>query len=760
MNPKPELSPGPNRRRRWFFPRSTVAQIVVAVTLVVVIALIWRPPFMEFLELKLYDAKFRYRGSRPAGGEVVIVGIDDASLKQVGRWPWPREAFGELLQRVKDAGPRVIALDIIFAEKEETATVTAIKNLRRGISQVGGASAPIMALLEREEKRADVDRRLARIIAAGPPTILGFFFKGVGGRTPEVDLAKLMGPKVIQASSYNAVRWLEQKPQRLPVMGAEGVELNLPEITRAAAGGGYFNMVPDMDGTVRWLPLTLVYGPDFFAPLSLVAAQHYLGRPSLGLTMSRLGVDGIRLGKRPIPVDHFGRLLINYLGPPGIITTHSAAALMAGKLPEGALQDKVVLLGATAVGIYDLRVTPFSGVCPGIEIQGTIMDNILRGDFLKRPGIAPFPGLVAVLLLGLLLGVVLPRLSAVWAFIFASCLLGGYAAANYLLFRYGGWQLELLYPLLEITGVYTGITAQRFLSEERERARLKKAFQSYVAPEVVNQIIKHPERLRLGGERRELTILFSDIRGFTTISETLEPEALVEVLHEFLNPMSEIIVQNGGTIDKYMGDAIMAEFGAPLDLPDHAARACRTALKMVETLRDLDKKWAAQGRPGLRVGVGINTGPVAVGNMGSERLFDYTVIGDNVNLASRLEGLNKYYGTEILITAATAQALSGQFILKEVDLVKVKGKTQPIAIHELLGEGPADPDLARFLEIYHQGLSLFRDRRWQESAAAFTAALELRPQDVHLRNYLELAEKHRTTPPAPDWAPVTAMDQK
>jgi adenylate cyclase len=433
---------------------------------------------------------------------------------------------------------------------------------------------------------------------------------------------------------------------------------------------------------------------------------------------------------------------------------------MAGKLPPGALKDKLVLLGATAVGIYDLRVTPFSGVCPGIEIQANIVDNVLRGNFLKKPGIAPLPGLITIIILGLLLGVILPRLSAAWAFVFTLLLIEGYVAGNYFLFRYWGWQLELLYPILEIAGVYTGITAQRFLAEERARARLKKAFQSYVAPEVVNQIIKHPERLRLGGERRELTILFSDIRGFTTLSESLDPEALVGLLHEFLNPMSEIIVRHGGTIDKYMGDAIMAEFGAPLDLPDHAARACRTALEMVQTLRELDRKWQAEGRPPLRVGVGINTGPVAVGNMGSERLFDYTVIGDNVNLASRLEGLNKYYATEILVTAATAQELNGQFILQEVDLVKVKGKTRPIAIYELLGEGPAAPDLARYLETYHQGLALFRDRRWQESAEVFASAQELRPQDCHLQKYLKLAEKFRLTPPAPDWQPVTAMDQK
>jgi adenylate cyclase len=338
--------------------------------------------------------------------------------------------------------------------------------------------------------------------------------------------------------------------------------------------------------------------------------------------------------------------------------------------------------------------------------------------------------------------------------------LGIFIVGNFLLFVYRGWQVELIYPLLQIGGVYIGVTVQRFLREERERLRIKKTFQAYVAPEVVNEILKHPDRLGLSGDRRDITILFSDIRGFTTIAETIEPEALVELLRSFLDPMSEIIVEHGGTIDKYMGDAVMALFGAPIENPGHAQAACRAALDMVAKVEALSTEWRTQGRPGLRIGVGINSGEAVVGNMGSQRLFDYTAVGDNVNLGSRLEGLNKYYKTSILISNATAAHLDGGFILREVDIVKVKGKKEPLMVFELLGEGTPDPDLAKFLEYYREGRSLFLSRRWEESGQAFKKALELRPGDVPTHNYLELSHKYLAAPPDLSWRGIRTYEEK
>jgi adenylate cyclase len=736
------------------------ARWVAAVTLAVAVLLLYRPDSTEFIEYKFYDLKFRYRGPLTPGPEIAIVALDDASLRAVGRWPWSREDIARLFSKIKEAGPRVLALDIIFAEREESAAMRLLGSLRREIGRRGQASPEIKKLLDQEERRADVDRRLAQVIKQGPPTILGFYFRGLEGTGGGVQAKQLMGPSYIQASTYNLVRLLEVEPSQLPLQTARGVEVNLPEIIAASAGGGFFNMIPDKDGVIRRTPMAILYGPDFFAPLTLVTPAQYLGRPPLAISLSRLGVEGVRMGPRQVPVDQYGCLLINYLGGPGLFPTYSAAAVMEGRLPPGALKDKIVLVGATAVGIYDLRVSPFSGIQPGVEIQAMVMDNLLSGRFMRAPPFTFGLSLLIVLALGAILGIILPRLSAIWSIAFTLSLAAAYTVGNYLVFSRLGLQLVLFYPLLAIGAVNLGIIIRRYVAEEQERVRLRRTFESYVAPTVVQEIMKHPDNLRLGGERRELTILFTDIRGFTTLSENLAPEELVTVLHDFLNPMSNIVIKYGGTIDKYIGDAIMALYGAPLDLPEHARAACRSALDMVATLRDLAREWAAQGRPQFRVGVGINTGVVAVGNMGSDRLFDYTAIGDNVNLASRLEGLNKYYGTEILLSQGTVQNLNGEFILRSTDLVQVKGKAQPLEVFELLGEGTPDPDLARFLDLYRQALSLYRQGRWSESAAALDVALELRPQDLLARRYLSLCQKNLQTPPGPDWSPVTVMTDK
>ncbi|MFZ2087027.1 MAG: CHASE2 domain-containing protein [Desulfobaccales bacterium] len=761
MEPK---QPSPQKTKRLAGLRAlfhdSVFLIVAGVTLGVILLLLLRLPITEFIELKLYDLRFLYRGAKPPVPEIALVAVDDASVKKVGRWPWSREVMARLFTRIKEAEPRVMGLDIIFAERQETAALTTLQRLRRDLGQKKAAFPQVMALLDQEEKRADVDRQLAQVVGQGPPTILGFFFVDVGGKILGSQIGQSLGPKAIQASTYNLIRWLDEEAGRLPLMGADAVEVNLPEITEAAAGGGYFNMVPDPDGTVRWLPMALAYGPDIFAPMTLVTLQHYREKPPLGITLSRFGVEEVRLGREKIPVDRYGRMFINYLGPPGIFPTYSADQVLAGSLPRDALKDKVVLVGATAVGIFDLRVTPFSGVSPGLEIQATVLDNILQQDFIRTPTYPTLTTMGIILALALVFGLLLPRLSAVGAIAITLMAAQAYVVINYLFFRYAGLHLEISYPLLEVAGVYTGITLQRFLTEERERARIKKAFQSYVAPEVVNQIIRNPEKLRLGGERRELSILFSDIRGFTTLSETMAPEALVEVLRDYLNPMSEIVVKHGGTLDKYIGDAIMALFGAPLDQADHAQRACRTALEMIGNLKELDREWVERGRPPLKIGIGINSGLVSVGNMGSNRLFDYTAIGDNVNLASRLEGLNKYYGTEILVAANTVQALGNGFLVREVDLVRVKGKKQPIAIYEVLGEGPPEDRLARFLELYNRGLALLRQCRFEESLEVFQEATHLKPQDTLCSHYLQVIQKFSENPPGPDWDGVTTMTDK
>jgi adenylate cyclase len=755
--PTPLAPPGAAPRK---YSRRAIWLLVTTVTLMVILLSLVRPEITEFIELKLLDLKFLYRGPVQAGPELAIVAIDDDSLKSMGRWPWSRADVARLLQRLTEAEPKVIGLDIIFAEKTDSSVTDSLERLRHRCAQEGLDSSRFTSLIMEEEKASNLDRQLAETVGQGCPTVLGFYFKQVGATVLSADPPENLDPTVIQVSTYNMVRRLGGTSGLLPMIGAAGVEVNIPIIANAAAGGGYFNMIPDADGTVRWYPLAVSYGPFVFAPLALVTLQHFLDHRPLMAAISPMGVKEIRLGRDLIPVDRYGRFFVNYLGPPGSFPTYSARDVVEGRLPAGALKDKIILVGATAVGIYDMRVTPFSGVFPGIEIQATIIDNVLRRHFLRLPPYAPIPGLLLIIALGVLLGLILPRMSAIWVFLTGLLLLFGYAGVNYALFRYAGLNLDLFYPMLQIGLVTAGINLQSFLAEERARVSLKKAFQSYVAPSVVEEIMRHPERLRLGGERREMTIFFCDIRDFTTVSESLPPESLAKLLHDFLNPMSKIVVKHSGTIDKFMGDAIMALYGAPIHYPDHARRACLTAVEMQETLRQLDQEWVAQGRPSLRVGIGINSGPVAVGNMGSDTLFDYTAIGDNVNLAARLEGLNKYYGTDTIISGTTAHELDGEFILRDLDLVRVKGKKQPVAIYELLGLAPAEAELEEFLQLYHRGLDLLRQRQWDESLETFTAAANLRPRDHHCHRYLIMAQQYKETPPGPEWQGLSIMRDK
>jgi len=483
-------------------------------------------------------------------------------------------------------------------------------------------------------------------------------------------------------------------------------------MTEAAAGSGYFNMVPDPDGSVRWLPMAIAYGPDIYAPLVLVTLRHYRGRPPLGITLGQAGVEEIRLGRQIIPVDRFGRFYINFLGPPGTFPTYSAAAVLAGRLPPGALKDKIVLVGATAVGIYDLRVTPFSGLSPGIEIQATALDNILRRQFLQVPRLRDFPVAAVVLLLGVILGLALPRWSAAWGFALAAVLGLGYLGFNYFLFLQG-WQLELFYPLAEIAGVYTGVTVLRGNHPAPGAPAPGRRTSGADHPVLRHPGLHHPGRDHGAGGPGP---------GAARLSQPHE--------RNHRQPRGDPGQVHGGC---HHGPVRRASgHGGP----------------------------RRQGLPHRPAGVGLNTGVVAVGNMGSDRLFDYTAVGDNVNLASRLEGLNKFYGTEILISESCARALGEGFILQEVDLVQVKGKKQPLAVFELLGEGPPEPALAEFLAAYHEGLELFRSRQWDRSAEALARAARLKPQNPHVQRYLRLTEDFRAHPPGPDWQGVTVMAEK
>jgi len=741
--------------------RPTYLKVTLFIVLVHLLLLAVHPRFIHNLEMKFYDLMFQWRGPIPVGSEVVIVAIDDASVKAIGRWPWSRREIVRLMTVLESAGARVIGFDIIFAEKEEGQNLLWLSRLERDLGRFTRQVPELRDWLQRQRQQHDPDAELAAILRRHGNVVLGYYFQGLESVSRGVESFDLeISREIIKSSTYDLVRWTSAHCEPCPLITARGVETNLPQLTEAAADTGFFNAMPDPDGAIRSIPLVIGYQNDLYAPLALSILQQYYQEAPLQITLGEQGIVKLALGRTRLPVDDYGRLRINFRGPARTFPYYSFVDVVEGRVTPETFRDKIVLVGASAVGIYDIRVTPFTAIFPGVEVHANVMDNILRGDFLWAPMGLVNPTAAVIIVFALLMCWIQPRVRAWYGLILLILMISTTFLVNYYLFCRHQIYLQMLYLFSCLSVVYVAVAFLRFMAEERERKRIRAAFQNYVAPDVVNIMLQHPEKLKLGGEKREMTVLFSDIRGFTTLSEQMEPETLVNLLHSYLNPMTEVVFRHNGTMDKYIGDAIMAIYGAPLPLPHHAQCACETALDMLATLTELWEEWRSQGLPELRIGIGINSGAMTVGNMGSQRLFDYTVIGDNVNLASRLEGLNKYYGTNILISAATQQLLPETFILREVDRVRVKGKKAPVSIFELRGQGQPQGQEAELLELFQTGLTAFRQRQWERAAASFQQCLALNPEDGPAKLLLSRTQTFALEPPPPDWDGTTTLTQK
>ena len=458
----------------------------------------------------------------------------------------------------------------------------------------------------------------------------------------------------------------------------------IPALADAAQTLGHVTMLADRDGTTRWEAVAFEDQGRYYPSLAVQAVRLATGVEPTKLTLD-FGRD-LTIGSVAVPLDPRDRMLINYAGPGGTFRHLSAVDLLTGKVPPEAVRDRIVFVGATAAGTYDLRVTPTSPIMPGVEKHANVAGNILTGRFLRRPDWVELVELAGILCFPLLLAWLLPRLrpavsvgavALVWAALFG---------AVHLAFRGGLW-LPVVYPTLALGLTFLGITVYRLLTEERQRLWTKRAFQQFVSPEVVEQLMENPAALQFGGEIRNLTVLFSDIRDFTGYTERHPPQEVVQMLHEYLTRMVDQVLAQQGTLDKFIGDAVMAIFGAPIPMPDHAERACRAALGMIKELEILQARWAVEGREPFRIGIGINTGDMVVGNLGSEQFFDYTVVGDGVNVGARLESLNKEYQTttKIIISEETYLAARDVLEVRRLGEVTVKGKTRPIVAYELRG---------------------------------------------------------------------------
>jgi adenylate cyclase len=622
------------------------AGITIALIVAVVLSSFYLSHVKIFnvLEEKTLDMRFTMRGKISPGPETVIAAIDEKSINRLGRFPWPRSVWGRVVDRLTEEGAKVIVFDVFFTEPEN---------------------------VESDDLLQHAIRRSGRVVL---PVVFDFSktgFKETGFTDKKLDF--------MVTSSYAMIKHADA-PSFAPLK-ASMVLPTLYRFSSVAKSLAHINMIPDDDGELRWEMLAIDYQGDYYAPIGLQAARLFRGLSNEDL---KLDYDGeVGLGDTSIPTDEHGRMLINYRGPSGTFPTYSIADILDRTIPKGTFKDKIILIGATAIGIYDLRVTPFSNNMPGIEKHASVVDNILHRDFIRHTEVS-VP--VLIVLFAVMLGLSIPQLGAKAGAALFLILFAGYLGLVYYLFVGKGIWFNLVYPASALFFGYTSQTAYRFFMEERRARDIRKMFSSYVSKRIVDELIRDPSKAKLGGDRKEITVLFSDIRGFTSFSEKHQPEEVVSLLNEYLGAMTEIVFEYEGTLDKFVGDAIMALWGAPIGQPDHAERAVRCALAMIVKLKQLQAKWAHEGRYVIDIGIGINTGDMVVGNMGAEgKKMDYTVIGDNVNLGARLEGLTRKYNNHIIISEYTYEKVKDIVEAKELDSVTVKGKENPVVVYDLVG---------------------------------------------------------------------------
>jgi adenylate cyclase len=604
-------------------------------------------------------------------------------------------------------------------------------------------------------------------------------------------------PQTFKFPTYDA--WLEDyraKSKPNSIAFADNWVMNTTAISAGTKHTAYFNTEQDSDGTIRSKALLVRTGNSYFPGLALKAylvANNYNASPKLEFSpttfekeISDFEVTNNETGDSVmhIPTDHQGKLLINYAGPDQMFPYLSFADLLSDS-PDAEIyqqvfdpktkkwekqnikvkkadfiKDKIFIAGATATGIYDLRVTPFQENFPGTETHLNALENIIQRNFFRTmPNEAVImPVFMAVV--GLFLSVALSYLGAIWGLVLAASTIAGvWLYDQYFLFS-KGVVVSIIWPLFLVLTLYVALTFYRYLTEERNKKELRQTFQKYVSPAIVEEILAHPDNIELGGRKANLTVFFSDVRGFTTISEKLDPRALSDLLNSYLTPMTEIVFKNRGTLDKYMGDAVMAFFGAPIGYKDHAKYACRCALQSLEKLHELQQEYERKGLPTIDIGIGLNTGDVNVGNMGSQTVRSYTVMGDAVNLASRLEGINKQYGTRIIMSEFTHKEVKDNFVCREVDWVRVKGKVLPVKIFELMAEEKVKSTVTETIKWFHEGYEHYHAKNWMVGLEAFAKALALTPEDEVAKLYIQRCQDYLTEPPADDWDGVFVMKTK
>ena len=707
--------------------------------------------FIDRLENFSYDMRLNLLMPRTIDERIVIVDLDEKSLKEQGRWPWGRDKMATMMDQLFDHYQiNTLGFDVVFAEKDES---SGLKNLEWMQQQYLKGDANFAEALEKVKPRLDYDQLFANSLK-NRKVVLGYYFQ-TSGDTIHVGQ---LPPDVFSDESF--------QNKVVGVMEASGYGANLAVLQQNTLSAGHFNPDPDIDGITRKISVLIKYGNRYYESLSTAVARAYFQNVPMqaefedyGSEEDYGGLEAFRLAGKRIPVDGRVSMLVPYRGIQGSFRYISASDVLTGKASIKSLKDKIVLLGTTAPGLMDLRATPVQSNYAGVEVHANIISGILDNNIKERPAYTQGAEFMLLLLAGLLLAFKLPKLNPLKAVLLTLAVLAVMLAINFASWQYANLVLPIASLLVMISLIYLLNMSYGYFVESRGKRQLTGLFGQYVPPELVDEMAQNPEAINLKGESREMTVLFSDIRGFTTISEGLDPEQLTLLMNDFLTPLTKVIHEQRGTIDKYMGDAIMAFWGAPLRDNNHAQHALNAAIKMVEALKPLNLKFAEKGWPPIKIGVGLNTGNMTVGNMGSSFRMAYTVMGDSVNLGSRIESLTKNYGVDIMVSEFT-KAQTQDIIYRELDTVRVKGKDKPVTVFEPLGlaEQLTSVKLDE-LNLYNEALKHYRNQEWDLAMTQFKNLDKMASHPLY-QLYLARILQFKKAPPDKNWDGVYTYETK
>lgn len=706
-----------------------------------------RIPFIDQLENIAYDQHLMLTMPDTVDDSVVIVDIDEVSLTAEGRWPWPRNKLAQLIEQLfEQYEVSIVGFDIVFAEPDDSSGLGVLEAL--AVAQLKD-NDHFQSQLQVIRPALDYDGIFAETIQKYD-IVLGYYFS-LGGNANAAQKTGTLPEPLFEKSVFQG--------KKVQFLTASGYGANLDALSSSALGAGHFSQQPDRDGVVRRVPMLIRYGDDYYGSLALEIVRHVLGEEEVLPGFERPlfdtggypGLEWLRVAGARIPVDRNVKSLVPFRGGKGSFHYVPATQVLHGVADPALLKDKIVLVGTSAPGLLDLRAVPMDEAYPGVEVHANLIAGILNGQVLQAPEYTIGAEVIMLTIIGIGMIFAGTLLSPLYTTLYTFVGIIVYIAFNHLVWTSGAVVLPLASGIFMVLMMFLLHMSYGYFVETRGKRQITGLFGQYIPPELVDEMAKAPSQYSLAAENRELTVLFSDVRGFTTLSEGLAPQDLSDLMNRFLTPMTEIIHNSRGTIDKYMGDAIMAFWGAPISDSDHARHALEAGMEMIAALTEINKDFNARGWPDVRIGVGLNTGEMNVGNMGSEFRMAYTVLGDAVNLGSRLEGLTKNYGVSIICSETTVKAVP-EYAYRELDRVRVKGKAKPVAIYEPLCKKEAlDRDWKKELKLYSETMRLYRAQQWDMAELNFVNLQRTSRSPLLYQMYAERIVHFRQEPPPEKW---------